>query len=773
MKFNCIMKMDAINPAQLFIVTMASRAGNSIMALFTPFVTLAILLSFVAMETAQECSFPKFLVKKDPWVGDYVQADNFLVAYIREKYMDMNEPVHGAGNVKYKRSCLRKVTDTKYIIRHIEAGQAPAFVCTEFFQRAENIVQVKSSEMSQSSGDELCDDKRMELDAYPLINSQHESIGGITCPFVGGYNINANFHNKTIVCSKSTLLMRLESECDTGEGITIDFREKACIPAGLPQVTTRQRLLCVAHWTQANYTFIILRHSTKTHQYFCMRISDPLSDIRSAYLWFKAICDKTPEPDPHISTNYIRMNFTRRQYNSACEDEIDVCDQVSHLCDEPDLKKQCARTCKQCRTENQIGLCPFEEQYRGRWLESSTHKDILYHIDSYTLSRGQEASYDCLRLEEDKMKEKRVLLELSNNGCLPRYACVEMRKVTSSVMRFRLGNRVIWPLPSKDNMKLQICKEDNFRSHTRGRHSSRSMARKRPDRLLVNTEAIQEVACEIPSQLHNGLAFNEEVVDGRVCEGCLNFNPHFVDSGFMIQPTNCSGQSDGKKSQENAQIQYSCLASFNFHNRSHSVVTKTIGFSSGLGQYLAWVFTPKGKIQVMKAAETFVLEHRPVVPLKALVVEFSVQAERNMECRNKMFLPRTTSTPRPTHAPFDKGFWDPDYRNNDGDQGAGDGAGSGVKIDDKGEIIDEGGYETVDNGGGHGSDRGGEGGNKDPWYDESKGKGNGVTSLPFQPSVVTLLSLAVGVTFMTSEVLTQIIVMPLRTHFAGHMLNIT
>ena len=98
-----------------------------------------------------------------------------------------------------------------------------------------------------------------------------------------------------------------------------------------------------------------------------------------------------------------------------------------------------------------------------RWLESSTHKDILYHIDSYTLSRGQEASYDCLRLEEDKMKEKRVLLELSNNGCLPRYACVEMRKVTSSVMRFRLGNRVIWPLPSKDNMKLQICKEDNFR----------------------------------------------------------------------------------------------------------------------------------------------------------------------------------------------------------------------------------------------------------------------------------------------------------------------
>ncbi|RUS86276.1 hypothetical protein EGW08_005968 [Elysia chlorotica] len=571
--------------------------------------------------------------------------------------------------------------------------------------------------------------------------------------------------------------MRLESECDAGEGITIDFREKSCIPAGLPQTTTRQNLLCVAHWTQANYTFIILRHPPLTHQYFCMRISDPLSDIRSAYLWFQATCDKTPEPDPRISTNYIRMNFTRRQYNSACEDEIEVCHDLSHLCDEPGLRQQCARTCKQCLTENQMGLCPFEEQYRGRWLESSTDKDTLYDIKSYTLSRGQEASYDCLKLEEDKMKDKRVLLDLSTNGCLPRYACVEMQKITSSVMRFRLGNRVIWPLPSKDNMKLQICKEDNFRNEVRGRHTT-----KRADSLLVNTEAIQEVACQIPESLHNGLAFNEDVQDDRVCEGCLNFNPHFVDSGFMIQPTNCSMESGGgKKDEKNAQIQYSCVASFNFQNRSRTVVTKTMGFSSGLGQYLAWVFTQSGKIQVMKAAETFVLEHRNFVPHKSLVVEFSIQPERNAECRNKMFLPRTTSTPRPTHPPFGEGFWEREYRNN----GGRDGAGSEVKVGDKGGIVDTGRYETVGGNSGGGGGRAAQGkdqGGK-PRYDESKageinqgsagGDKNGVMSLHTQPNVAALLSLAVGVTFVTSGVLTQIIATVLRIRLASHMINVT
>lgn len=88
------------------------------------------------------------------------------------------------------------------------------------------------------------------------------------------------------------------------------------------------------------------------------------------------------------------------------------------------------------------------------------------------------------------MKDKRVLLELYSNGCLPRYACVEMAKVTSSVMKFRLGNRIIWPLQNLKNQKEEVCKTDHFKS--RDAHGSKS-TKERPAKLLVNTGNIREV----------------------------------------------------------------------------------------------------------------------------------------------------------------------------------------------------------------------------------------------------------------------------------------
>ncbi|GFS24804.1 hypothetical protein ElyMa_001671800 [Elysia marginata] len=91
------------------------------------FVTVSILLSVVTMETDAECRFPDFLVKLDPWVGDYKRGNQFLVAYI------------------------------------------------------------KTSNLTRNTGDELCDDKRMALDAFPLINSKEAKRKHITCPFVGEF----------------------------------------------------------------------------------------------------------------------------------------------------------------------------------------------------------------------------------------------------------------------------------------------------------------------------------------------------------------------------------------------------------------------------------------------------------------------------------------------------------------------------------------------------------------------------------------------------------
>ena len=60
---------------------------------------------------------------------------------------------------------------------------------------------------------------------------------------------------------------------------------------------------------------------------------------------------------------------------SACEDEIELCDQLSHLCEEPSMMETCARTCKLCQSENELGLCPFGEQFRGRSVHLKKKKE--------------------------------------------------------------------------------------------------------------------------------------------------------------------------------------------------------------------------------------------------------------------------------------------------------------------------------------------------------------------------------------------------------------
>ncbi|CAG5118749.1 unnamed protein product, partial [Candidula unifasciata] len=269
--------------------------------------------------------------------------------------------------------------------------------------------------------------------------------------------------------------MRIESECDRGEGITFEFRREECIPKELPQKLF-QRAHCVAHWTQDNYTFIILQHAEVHTKWFCLRTSDPLNDIRNAYLWLKVICDTSEKPS------------TERTFSSTCADELELCPEMIHYCSMA-YSMHCTHTCGQCLSENQIGECTFQEQYRGTWIESSSHADVNFNIHAYSLHTENHGKYDCLNLESQHMKDRRVLLELFSNGCLPRYACVEMAKVTSSVMKFRLGNRLTWPLPSLKNQKEEVCKSDNFKS--RETYGAKN-AKERPAKLLVNTGNIRE-----------------------------------------------------------------------------------------------------------------------------------------------------------------------------------------------------------------------------------------------------------------------------------------
>ncbi|CAG5135224.1 unnamed protein product, partial [Candidula unifasciata] len=345
--------------------------------------------------------------------------------------------------VKFSRECVQKTSDNKYLVMHREENQSVKFLCMQFLQRGENIVQIKTSDLFQKQTIDICDDAGMALDPFPLVNSGQTPDTHMSCPFTGGYNMKVYYPDDSIVCMTNMLLMRMESECDRGEGITFDFRSDDCVPKDLPAKTHRRlRARCVAHWTQDSYTFIILQHMDVKTQWFCLRTTDPLSDIRNAYLWLKVICDTSEIPSP--------------------EDELEMCAGNSHNCFNQ-YKRHCAHTCGQCMSENHMGTCTFDEQYRGKWMESRNNTEHVLDIQAYSLVSDNTGRYDCFNLDSHKLPHKKVLLELNNNGCFPRYTCVEMAKITSSVMKFRFGDRLTWPLMTLKNQKEEICKDEHFK----------------------------------------------------------------------------------------------------------------------------------------------------------------------------------------------------------------------------------------------------------------------------------------------------------------------
>ncbi|KAL8614669.1 hypothetical protein ACOMHN_057579 [Nucella lapillus] len=559
------------------------------------------------------CRFPDFLQRKPPWAASYGQ-DARLVMYVEGTFMSVSEQTEHRDN-KYTRKCERRASDNKFLVTHQEDGAVdPLYLCIQFLQRSENIVQMKFLQGSENI-------VQMKMSQTPEQK--------IPCPFLGGYNVNMFYPNETAVCQDSTLLMRIESECERGEGIVFDFRQEECVPATLPP-RTKQQAYCIAHWTQAGQTFIILQHAEIHKQTWCLRISDPLSDIHSAHLMLDLVCDTGDVI--RDTKNYFRLTLARRVYDSTCEDEIesDVCQDMKHLCKSL-FRRHCARTCGTCGAMSEMRDCAFEETYRGLWMESGQKEDKQLIVDPYSITMEKLGRYDCLTLEgSDSHKERMVLARFDENGCYPRYTCVEMEKVSSSVMRFRLGNRHQWPLQQSVNMKDQVCSADNFVS--RDAVESRYHVQ-RPARLLVK-ESFHRVPCALPKRLQNGIAFREE---GQSCSGCMMYQPSVARDRFVVRPHNCSF--DGQHSAGSARprlttIEYSCLAAFTFFNNTYAVVTKTLA-NNLLGQYLCWVFTPDNHIKVIKAAETFLFEEEDLLKPDLVEAQFSIiKKDSRNRCRN-------------------------------------------------------------------------------------------------------------------------------------------
>ena len=516
---------------------------------------------------------------------------------------------------------------------HEEQHKPTRYVCMQFIHRSDNIVQIKVSRYSSRRSLDLCDERGMALDHWPIVQMVQTPDQNIPCPFVGGYNVHMYFPNNTMVCGDMMLLLRIESECEKGEGILFDFRNEECIPPGLPRVT-RQRAFCVAHWTEGTQNFVILQHETVHKHIWCLRITDALGDMQGAYLMLNLVCDPN---DPIQEThNYYYFQMFKSIHSSTCADEIEECSDLTQFCTTMSMyRRHCAKTCGDCEYESELGLCTFQEHVRGNWIDSSQKGDKNVTIYDYSLLIQDLGRFQCLEVQSEKHKERKVLLELFEDGCYPRYACLELEKISPSVMKYRLSNRLDWPLPHLDDQKEHICHDRNFKD-SKDRTYRKELG---PPKLLVNSNNIHSVKCGLPDHLHYGVPFREKEAG---CGGCLYYNPNNGGDRLVVQPVNCSTPS--------LPIEYLCLASFDL-NDTWAVVTKREH-----EQNICWVFTKRGKILVLKAAQCLQFEKFDTADLEAVFTTVKSTTPEFNYCRNLVLVAQTTTTvrttpPRTTAAP--------------------------------------------------------------------------------------------------------------------------
>ncbi|KAL8615145.1 hypothetical protein ACOMHN_064277 [Nucella lapillus] len=577
-----------------------------------------------------------------PWAASYGEHAQ-MVMYVKETYMTVSQQ-GDAGDIMYTRKCESRAPEGKFVMVHIQAGQQPQYLCMQFLKRSATIVQIKASALSTNQSLELCEDRRMDPDHWPIVHMSQSPDLNIPCPLQGGYNLRLFHPNNSRLCADSSLLTRLESDCEQGEGIVLDFRQEECIPAMLPR-QVRQQVFCIAHWTQGAHSFIVLQHASVHQQTWCLRLTGTLSHPRHAHLILDLVCD--PADPITQTTNFYRLQLTRRVYASTCEDDMDsqVCRQVKHLCKTP-FRRHCARTCGACGKERG-GDCAFEEAFRGPWVDSTRRRpaDRRVSVGAYSMHVQSLGSYDCLRLQgHKKHKDKRVLVRIDENGCYPRYACAEMKKVSSSVMRFRLGDRLQWPLPQTRGHKDHVCAKENFRS----RDALQSQFRvQRAPRLLVKASGINRVSCDLPRPLHHGIAFREE---GQSCGGCLMYQPLVSRDRFVIRPHNCSLTRHGAQRAPSpphhvTRVEYSCVATLTLQNRLHAVITTADTYNM-LGKHLAWVFTPDGHILVLKAGDLLHIRSQDLMNVQLVEARFiHTPTERETtHPRHCRALPSTTTT---------------------------------------------------------------------------------------------------------------------------------
>lgn len=508
----------------------------------------------------------------------------------------------------FTRECKEQlgVNQDRYLsTNRFRGDHVSQYVCLGFIRRSRSVLQIRTSRLSDVFNRSLCEDSEMDLDNRVLINRLSFFSDYEECLVKGGYNIR--IYDKTQqkgLCDAYDGETRLESECMPGDGLVFRFRYPHCRPRNMGMQTT-QRAFCLASWTEAGYSYSVLRHDSQSYAW-CLRYPTEeslrrLMDSFTSHLFRDAWCERTPIPN--ATDGYLRLDMTRDTlYGTSinpCADDYEACAYAKDPCSRASTSMTCAKTCNICVPDEWPATCVVPSHLHGRWIETTPERSDVVEIGNTTMVIFDNGIFHCVQwekgengpvLDDGKIVWEQMFVTTFSSGCRPRYSCVRFEKSRGahSVLRYKLSQSETWPfLQRTDNTQIG-CDRFVYRNDNEPFGSRyRSMDMKT---LISETQRIY-VDCKLPRPVEFEAEFG---TSHCTCRGRLTQEGLATNKRISVFYDACPGLE--------REEQYNCLES------TYSSGTKSwkiVGLSVRSADVVCLYFpaTPESRFYLIKLAD--------------------------------------------------------------------------------------------------------------------------------------------------------------------------
>ncbi|CAG5120559.1 unnamed protein product, partial [Candidula unifasciata] len=296
--------------------------------------------------------------------------------------------------------------------------------------------------LSNTNDPDLCDSGGLRLDEWPWTAPKNNEAS--FCPFSGGFNFRTirRLTNEDF-CEEEWRRSRLDIECIKGDGM--DFiapRDSNCNPF-LKQGDWK-RLTCWVGWEHEDYVFLIASDEGSQPRY-CLRFPRVQDGEFSVLVYFSVICPVEHDGKPHHGIEYYELRMFRKDKSSCKDEDEEKCREMitsPEMCVKDTIyAPHCPKTCGQCAMNAVSDInrrrCLIEPTLYGDWrlIDNFGTADVTIDKDKAVFSHL--GTFQCL--DKDNKGRRYKMASLFDNGCSPRYTCMEFNRRNNNVLQYKLS----------------------------------------------------------------------------------------------------------------------------------------------------------------------------------------------------------------------------------------------------------------------------------------------------------------------------------------------